>query len=324
MKKMSKKIRIVSALCMGSFLGLLIAFIAPCQAHVQTRPPNPAIQKQIEALQEFKENIVIMPGQVSLLSFPYFGPFAFEQLRCNDQEIPFAAQNLRAVAYLVQSYFEKNTFACEFRFGESDNPASYVSLPVGVFTVNAYDYPAELLKVDQKKVVLSPEDRARADNEKQMLLKLYENSDKNLLFSDPFSVPLASKITSIYGTKRIFNSQVETQHLGTDFRAKVGTKIFASNSGKVVFTGDLFFGGNTVLIDHGLGIFTSYSHLSQIFAKVSEYVTKESLIGLSGMTGRVSGPHLHWGVNIHGNWVDGHSLVEASKKSFPATEQVSR
>lgn len=324
MKKIAIKTRIISTMRTASLLSFLIAFIAPCQAHIQTHPPNPNIKKQIQALKEGRGNSVIMPGQVSFVRFPYFGPFSFEQLLCNGKEIRYLPQNLEASAYLVLSYFEKGSFSCEFRFGENNTPASYTSLPIGTFTVNDYSYPAEVLEVDQKRVVLSPEDQARADNEKEMLLKIYENSDKNILFSEPFSFPLASKITSIYGSKRIFNNQVETQHLGTDYRAKIGTKIFASNEGRVVFTGDLFYGGNTVLIDHGLGIFTSYSHLSELIATRGERVTKDSLLGLSGMTGRVSGPHLHWGVNVHGDWVDGHSLVEASKKNFPKTASTAK
>lgn len=316
---MSIKNRIMTVLAKSLLVLFPLTFIAPCQGHLQSRPTNDLWQKQARALKELKENFVIMPGQVSLVHFPYFGPFKFEKLVCNGREMPFSASDNKATAYLVQSYFEKSNFSCEFRFSEFDN-ASYLSLPIGMFTVNEYPYPAEKLTVDQKRVVLSDEDKARVDNEQKLMQKIYENSEKKLLFSQPFVVPLGSKITSIYGTKRIFNNQLETQHLGTDFRAKIGTEIFSCNSGKVVFTGDLFFAGNTVVVDHGLGIFTSYSHLSQIIATLGQQVSKDTILGLSGMTGRVSGPHLHWGVNVHGNWVDGHSLIDASQKNFPSTE----
>lgn len=318
---MAIKIRLMTGLAKSLLLVMLLPFIAPCQGHVQVRPTYDAWQKQVRALKEVKENFVIMPGQVSLVHFPYFGPFNYEKLFCNGREIPFSASDNKAKAYLVQSYFAKEDFSCDFRFSEFDHASSYASLPIGTFTVKEYRYPAEILRVDQKRVVLSDDDKKRVDDEHNIMQGIYENSENKLLFSQPFSSPLSSKITSIYGTKRVFNNQLETQHLGTDFRAGIGTEIFAANSGKVVFTGDLFYAGNTVVIDHGLGIFTSYSHLSQIITSIGEYVTKETLLGLSGMTGRVNGPHLHWGVNVYGNWVDGHSLIEASQKSFLAAEE---
>ena len=92
-----------------------------------------------------------------------------------------------------------------------------------------------------------------------------------------------------------------------------GTKIPAVNNGKVVFTGDLFYSGHTVIVDHGLGIFTLYGHLSDMAVKVGDGVQKGDIVGLSGNTGRSTAPHLHWGVIIHGDDIDGLTLVEQSQ-----------
>ena len=129
-------------------------------------------------------------------------------------------------------------------------------------------------------------------------------------------IPLNSVITSIYGIKRTYNKQHKGQHLGTDFRAPIGEKIPASNRGKIVFSGDLFYTGWTVIIDHGLDIFTVYGHLSKTLVEAGQIVQKGDLIGLAGNTGRSSGPHLHWGVKIQGQYIDGIDLSEQTKKQF--------
>jgi murein DD-endopeptidase MepM/ murein hydrolase activator NlpD len=277
--------------------------------------------KQRDALLSFAEEFVVLPGQATLVKFPYFGPFKDEQLVCNDKAIPFfvAPNDHVAMAYLAPSYFEASkNFTCQFHFREhGENEIQ--KLAIGRMVIRPFAYPKENLTVDQKKVVLSAQDQKRVERDQKMLAAIYSKPSDRLLFSEPFTAPLNSKITSIYGTKRVFNNKVASQHLGTDYRAQVGTVIKSSNSGHVVFAGDLFFGGNTVIVDHGLGIFTSYSHLSKISVAVGEKVSKATVLGHSGMTGRVSGPHLHWGAKIHDNWIDGHSLIEASTKNFPDT-----
>lgn len=276
------------------------------------------IIKQQDALQNFAEEFVVWPGQATFLKFPYFGPFKEERLVCNDKVIPFFVANNEnmAMAYLAPSYFDESlNFICQFHFRISDD-AVMQQLAIGHMVMRPFTYPKEQLTVDQKKIALSTQDQQRVQREQKMLAAIYSKPSSVLLFNEPFTAPLNSKITSIYGTKRVFNNQVASEHLGTDYRAQIGTVIKASNSGQVVFTGDLFFGGKTVIIEHGLGIFTSYSHLSKILVNVGDAVSKITVVGHSGMTGRVSGPHLHWGAKIHDNWIDGHSLIEASTKNF--------
>ncbi|MBT4792116.1 MAG: M23 family metallopeptidase [Halobacteriovoraceae bacterium] len=188
--------------------------------------------------------------------------------------------------------------------------------------VSQFKYAKERLNVDQRRVVLSKKDKARSAREWHLTQKLYKQSPGKSFADGEFSVPLDSFITSHYGKKRIFNNLKKTQHLGNDFRAKVGTPIPASNRGKIVFAGDLFYTGNVVIIDHGLDIFTLYGHLSKINVKAGAMVKKGDIIGLSGKTGRVSGPHLHWGVKINGFNIDGFSLVNESKLSVSKHEMV--
>lgn len=283
---------------------------------------------QIKALNEFSKEFSVLPGQVTLLKFPYWGPFKNEALVCNDKAVPFFTtprEPNMATAYLARSYFDEDeAFVCEFRFHINDGDAAFTKLPVGRIVTRTHPYPEERLSVDHRRVTLSQSDQELVAREKKMLEDLYLDNANTLLFSEPFSEPLRSKITSIYGTKRIFNDDVKTQHLGTDYRARIGTPIKASNSGRVIFAGELFYGGNTVIVDHGLGIFTTYSHLDKIVATRGQSVTKETLLGYSGMTGRVNGPHLHWGALIHGHWVDGHSLIQASDQMFVDDSDIKR
>ena len=97
---------------------------------------------------------------------------------------------------------------------------------------------------------------------------------------------------------------------------KVGLPIPSSNNGKVLYVGNLFYTGNVVIIDHGVNLFTVYAHLSKIMVKTGDSVEQGQILGLAGKTGRVSGPHLHWGVKLHGFNIDGFSLVEESQSEF--------
>lgn len=281
-----------------------------------TKPAR--LTQQIEALSSWKQEFVVMPGQVSFIHFPYFGPFVHEELVCNDEKIPFSVkpQSQRAYAYVAPSYFAVgDKFVCEFHFNDSSDRMTAQKFSIGSISMRSYNYPRETLNVDQGKVVLSKENERLVAEENAMMKAIYTKSEASPLFEEEFAAP-SSMITSIYGTKRIFNNQKSSQHLGTDYRAQIGTDVYASNRGRVVFTGPLFYGGNTVIIDHGMGIFSSYSHLSKIFVHIGDMVDKQTVLALSGMTGRVNGPHLHWGIRIHGNWVDGNSLVKASRENF--------
>ncbi len=258
----------------------------------------------------FKIDYDLSPGEVVLIRFPHFYSELAGELVCQDQVLPYHKQGDDLVAFVHASYFaELKAFECFYKVGTRDIRVAQIEMIEKIF-------PSERLNVDMRHVSLSPKDQARVDEEQIFLNSVYKLSPPRPYFTKAFIVPLNTHITSIYGARRVFNNEKQTQHLGTDFRAMPGVPIVTANAGKVVVARELFYTGLTVTIDHGMGIFTVYGHLSKIQATEGEFVPLGAQIGLSGATGRVTGPHLHWGVRVQGHFIDGHSLVRASERAF--------
>jgi murein DD-endopeptidase MepM/ murein hydrolase activator NlpD len=157
------------------------------------------------------------------------------------------------------------------------------------------NYPSEKLTVDEKKVNPPKKVMKRIMREVKEVGALYKKIDRERHWSGPFSLPIDSEITSKFGNKRLFNGKMASFHQGLDLRARTPLPIHAPEGAKVVLAKDLYYTGNTVILDHGYGLFTIYAHMSKLDVKVGDKVTKGQVMGLSGMTGRASGPHLHWG-----------------------------
>lgn len=139
---------------------------------------------------------------------------------------------------------------------------------------------------------------------------VFENSAQETLWDEQrFTLPMPSEITSSFGAVRVLNGSAETRHTGWDLRATVGKPIGASAGGKVVFAGRLDIRGNHVIIDHGYGVMTGYSHMSQVHVTRGQSVTRGQVIGMTGNTGRSSGPHLHWEITVNGDFVDSVDFI---------------
>ena len=165
-------------------------------------------------------------------------------------------------------------------------------------------YTSEKIIVQAQKVFPPQKVQKRIQNELKEANAIYAKFTPEALFNGAFIKPLDSFITSDFGRARIFNEQVASYHSGTDFRAAIGTKIKAANSGIVRLAKDRYYAGLSVIIDHGYGIYSQYYHLSKLSVKVGEKVKKGQIIGLSGASGRVSGPHLHFGIFAGGKQID--------------------
>ena len=181
--------------------------------------------------------------------------------------------------------------------------------PVSI-VVESVKFPTTELKVDDQYVQLSPANQERANREAKELEAIYAKLTPEILWSKPFAVPVTGQVKgSNFGHRRVFNGQARAPHSGSDLKASTGTPIHATNRGRVVLAKNLFFSGNTVILDHGLGIYTVYAHLSRIDVKPAQVVDDNQVLGLAGATGRVTGPHLHWAARIQGARVDPFSLL---------------
>ena len=164
-------------------------------------------------------------------------------------------------------------------------------------SVRTPNFPVMRLKLPQDKVSLGPEDLARAKKEEEKLKEIWQQISPRL-FQGDFILPLPNPVSAVFGAKRIINDQTVSVHRGIDLRGKQGEKIRAANYGRIVLAEELFFGGNTIIIDHGAGIYTVYMHLDRFAVNRGDLVAKGDMIGFVGSSGRATGPHLHFGVKI--------------------------
>ncbi|MRI82932.1 MAG: M23 family peptidase [Nitratiruptor sp.] len=171
-------------------------------------------------------------------------------------------------------------------------------------------YPKERLRVDPKKVTPPKSLGKRIQAEYREAMELYKRKGARNYIHRPFILPLTTTITSPFGTARLFNGKLSSYHSGVDFRAPVGTPVRAINDGRVVLVKNRYFAGNSVIIDHGGGVYSCYYHLSRFKVKPGELVKRGEVIALSGKSGRVTGPHLHLGIRVLGVSVDPIDFIQ--------------
>jgi hypothetical protein len=171
----------------------------------------------------------------------------------------------------------------------------------------------DTLTVDPRHVRPSPQDLERIRREQAEVRQVYASGSRARLWKEAFQVPVPGEMHGPFGTRRVFNGELQSQHNGADYRAQTGDPIRAAAGGVVRLAKDLFYSGNAVIVDHGAGVFTSYSHLSRIDVKPGQTVARGAVIGLAGATGRVTGPHLHWTVRVGSTNVDPVRFLEAMR-----------
>jgi murein DD-endopeptidase MepM/ murein hydrolase activator NlpD len=171
-------------------------------------------------------------------------------------------------------------------------------------------FPTERLKVAPNFVEPNPEQAAKAAEDQKKLRAIYATITAEKLWTGPFRIPLDGvKTGGNFGKRRVLNGKSNSPHSGVDLPSPTGTPVHAAQSGRVVLAEELYFAGNTVIIDHGIGIYTLYGHFSEIDAKVGDEVKVGDVIGKVGATGRVTGPHLHWGLEVDRARVNAMEIV---------------
>ena len=173
------------------------------------------------------------------------------------------------------------------------------------FVVGSKKYPEQRITLkNQRQVNPNPDDLQRIDRELAEQLKAYRSfspgTPSNLQLDKPVAGPLSSK----FGVRRFFNGEERNPHSGLDFAVPAGTPIKSPAAGKVILTGNYFFNGNTVFVDHGQGFISMFCHMSKIDVKVGDAVPRGGIVGRVGSTGRATGPHMHWNVSLNDARVD--------------------
>ncbi|MGB6386090.1 MAG: M23 family metallopeptidase [Terriglobales bacterium] len=171
-------------------------------------------------------------------------------------------------------------------------------------------YPRVLLKVPGRYTAPSPEDQREIEQDKETKAQVFKTVSPEREWKGSFAPPVDAAISDVFGVERVFNGSVQSTHQGLDFRVPSGTSVAAVNNGHIILAQPLFFEGNCVVIDHGQGLLTLYLHLSKFLVKEADVVSKGQAIGLSGGTGRATGPHLHLAIRWQGVYLNPQQLLK--------------
>jgi len=179
------------------------------------------------------------------------------------------------------------------------------------------EYRKRKLRVASKYVEPPEELRERIEREAEIIRVIFSMVTPDWLGDGPFIRPHSGPVTACFGDQRLYNNQRLSFHSGVDLAASPGDKVVAANSGKVALASDFYFSGKIVILDHGLGLFTTYHHLDRITVRRGQMVKKGEIIGLAGSSGLSTGPHLHWSARVGQSRIDPLSLLALS---FPGKE----
>jgi len=185
--------------------------------------------------------------------------------------------------------------------------------------VQKKEYPVQHLTLPKGMVELSPENEARVARELKLTNSIWPN-ETGRVWDGRFMNPREGKIVTLFGVRRFMNKIPKNPHTGVDVEAEEGDPVRAPNSGVVRLVDDLYYSGNSVVLDHGQGIYTMFFHLSKVLVTPGQQIKKGDVIALVGSTGRSTGAHLHWGVRMQGARVDPQELIKLDLNDGAVTQ----
>ncbi len=252
--------------------------------------------------------LTVFQGQALQLELPHQDGLESVQVNWSERSVPFVRSDDSWFTVIgVDLDTEAGAYPANVTLSYADGR---VQTAIQAVEVLGKSFPTTELTVAPGFVQLSPENQERAARESREIGEVYATLTPTALWSEPFIVPIpGAQGGRNFGHRRVFNGEPRAPHSGADLGASTGADIHASNSGRVVLAKDFFFNGNAVFVDHGLGVYTMYLHLSEILVDVGDRVERGQVVGLAGATGRVTGPHLHWGARILDARVDPFSLL---------------
>jgi murein DD-endopeptidase MepM/ murein hydrolase activator NlpD len=251
----------------------------------------------------------LQPGEVVLLEIESLQPLRRLRTAAFSREFSlFAEAGERRWSGLVGIDLDTKPGRYSIRVIGADAAGGDVSSE-HVVTVAAKKFPTRMLTVDEKYVSPPAAVLARIKTESERVQAIFGTITPSRSWSGPFHVPVPGSVISEFGKRSIYNGQPRSPHAGVDFRGAAGTPIAAPNAGRVVLAASLYYSGNTVIIDHGLGLYSYFGHMSAFDVREGDPVHTGQLVGKIGATGLVTGPHLHWTVRLAGTRVDPMSLL---------------
>ncbi len=237
-----------------------------------------------------------------------------------DKDIPFWQTNPNAAkgtsVWRAFLGLDLELAAGEYKLNVSGKSAAAETVSCGAtIAVRAGKFATEKLTVAPNFVEPNPEQLAKAEQDGKKLREIFATVTPETLWTGQFRVPLDGvKTGGNFGKRRVLNGKASSPHTGVDFPAPTGTPVHAAQRGRVVLAELLYFSGNTVVVDHGWGVYTLYGHFSEIDVKPGEMVDTGAILGKVGATGRVTGPHLHWGLTVDRARVNALQIVALGKR----------
>ncbi|MEW6599525.1 MAG: M23 family metallopeptidase [Nitrospirota bacterium] len=269
------------------FALLVLALLAPDMAHALKVTVSP------------KD---VIPGDVFLLKVETDGPMPVEAEFLGNK---ITLYPINGKQFLAMVPVDIDTAPAKYNISITAGEA----LQKTVINVRRHTFRTIKLTLPEAKVTLSPEDEQRAVREAELLNRIWPENTAPV-WNGRFASPTNTETSTEFGVKRIMNEKKTSVHRGMDFKGEAGAPVRAINAGTVVLTEDLFFGGNTLIVDHGMGLYSVYMHLSKFNVSKGDKVSKSQIIGLIGSTGRATGPHLHMSVKLNGMSVNPESLFK--------------
>lgn len=276
---------------------LLLASIFPIQIVPSAERSRPGANGHVSGKQ----------GQVLWINVPISQPQAKVSGQFLKRKIPFFPHGDTNFAGIVGIDMDDPPGIQELSITvHSDTESDHLSYSV---LITKEDYTVQHLTLPKNTVDLDAKTLKRVQQEKRELTEAFHHVGASPLWDGPFLEPVNGKVTGVFGSRRVINGQPRKPHSGEDIAAPKGTPVQAINKGIVVKTVDHFFSGKGVVLDHGVGLFSMYFHLSEIDVTSGQTIQKGEALGKVGSSGRATGPHLHWGIHLNGSRINPYALT---------------
>lgn len=256
----------------------------------------------------------LKPGTAVLLHIEGFIAGSKLQGKLDGRTFPISQEGFALLALDMETKQKKSKLRVQI-----NPPKGKRKILTHTFSVDPRHYKEEHIDLPKKKVDLNPKDLKRANKETKAIRATYTLRSQKIGFEEGFQQPVMGRFSGVFGSRRVLNGKPRRSHNGVDIAAPKGTPVIATAPAKVALVGkDYFFTGNTVVLDHGHGVISLYSHLDTMLVKKNAWIPEGTVIGTIGMTGRATGPHLHWGMLVRHARVD-PMLLPGIKTSYSNT-----